>query len=313
MSETNNIKAPKDGTWIPLSPTGGTAPALNAPKKGFPWRIALGVLLGLFALAAALYQPFSQWWNDKEHAKAIAGLNEVVAVGPEERLAQIRQDAIEYNKKFLASGDNSDYLNQLDPTSTGMIGRIKIPAINIDIPIYHTSSDSVLKKGAGHMEETTLPVGGPSTHAAITAHRGLAESKLFTDLDKVKIGDTFTLEILGEPLVYEVKTTRIVEPTETQWLTVEPNRDLVTLITCDPLGINTERMLVTGERIYPTPPAAYEDAAKDSDLPGFPTWALWLTAGLVFLGGMVWYTIRPTKKKEVDYEILEPDPAAPQV
>lgn len=264
-------------------------------SSGFSWRLALVVAFGVPALCMVLYGPFSQWWNDLLHAQVISQLNDAVAVGPEERLEKVRHSAVQYNSRFMASRDNSDYLDQLDPFGTGAMGRIKIEKINVDLPIYHTSSDAVLRKGAGHMEETTLPVGGVGTHAAITAHRGLAESKLFTDLDQVDIGDTFTLEILGEPLVYQVEAVRIVDPTETSWLVPDPMKDQVTLITCDPLGINSERMLVTGSRIDPTPVQAYRDVGAESDLPGFPMWIVYGLVGLSLIGFMVWSGSRPRR------------------
>lgn len=277
---------------------GGEQVRVSSPsvaRTWFSWRLALGALMGAAALCVALYVPFARWWNDREHAQALAELSAAVVVGPQERLDQIRQDAVQYNRTFLASGDNSDYLQQLDPTHDAMMGRIKIKKINVDLPIYHTSSDEVLRKGAGHMEETTLPVGGIGTHAAITAHRGLAESKLFTELDRVDVGDQFVLEILGEALAYEVKTVRIVAPTETEWLLVDPDKDLVTLITCDPLGINTERMLVTGERVYPAPVEVQQEVGEVSDLPGFPWWFVALVGGLTAIALLAWYTQRAAR------------------
>lgn len=242
------------------------------------------VVLGLASLGFLLYAPFTQWWNDKLHADLLNKMLPSEQVDPVDWEQEIKK-AHEYNKKLLSSGNNDDYMEQLNPFGTGIMGRIKIDKIDVDLPIYHTSSDPVLKKGAGHMEETTLPVGGRGTHSAITAHRGLAESKLFTDLDKVGIGDVFSIEVGDKVLAYEVITTRIVKPHETEWLLVEPEKDLITLITCDPLGINSERMLVTGERIFPTPSYIEEDAFKESDLPHFP-W--WLVGAIVGVGGIAW-------------------------
>lgn len=286
------------------------APSGKKEKKNVTGQLVIGVLMGIIALGLALYVPFSQWWNDREHAKALAELNAAVQAGPEERIAKIREDARAYNTAFLASGDNSGYAQQLDPFGDGVMGRIKIDKINVDLPIYHYSTDDVLRKGAGHMEETTLPVGGKATHAAITAHRGLAESRLFTDLDQVDVGDSFTIEVLGDALVYEVVTKRIVEPTETQWLVTDRDRDLVTLITCDPLGVNTERMLVTGERIFPTPQAAIDDVGKDSELPGFPWWLVAAAGGFALIMTLAWLTARPKKPRgAVEREAgSEPEP-----
>lgn len=274
----------------------------QAPKTKMNIQILLAIVMGVVALGLALYAPAAQWWNSLLHSRAVAELNEATVIGPEERLAQIRSDAYEYNAKFLASGDNSDYMEQLNPVGNGIMGRIKIPVINVDLPIYHTSSDPVLRRGAGHMEDTTLPVGGTATHAAITAHRGLAESKLFTDLDKVDVGDHFVLEVSGDVLTYEVNTVRIVKPDETDWLLVDPDQDLVTLITCDPLGINTERMLVTGHRILPTPIAHVESANSPSSQPGFPWWMAWAGLGLATIAGLVIWNRKgaATKKSEKD-------------
>lgn len=249
------------------------------------WRSWLFVVMGLAALAVGLYPSASQWWNSYLQAQALRNANTAMSEWPPERFKEIRREAEEYNQRLSAGLDVSDYLDQLNPFGNGLMGRIKIPHIDVDLPIYHTSNDAVLRKGAGHMPETSLPVGGAGTHAAITAHRGLAESVLFTHLDKVGIGDTFTLEILGVPQVYEVFDVRIVPPTESEWLKIDPNRDLVTLITCDPIGINTERILVTGERVHPTPQSAYDELDDD---PGvrFPWWMVIAAAGIVVIALM---------------------------
>lgn len=286
----------KEASLSPKQGEGASAPK----KKSFQPTTLLAVIMGVVALGLALYAPAAQWWNSLLHARAVAELNEATAIGPEERLRKIREEAYAYNTKFLSSGDNSDYMEQLNPIGNDIMGRVKIPVIDVDLPIYHTSSDAVLRKGAGHMEETTLPVGGKATHAAVTAHRGLAESRLFTDLDKVGLGDRFTLEVAGDVLTYEVETVRIVKPTETDWLLVDPERDLVTLITCDPLGINTERMLVTGYRIFPTPIADLENANAPSDQPGIPWWMLAAVAGLIAIGGLVVWSKRGQKDAAED-------------
>ena len=269
----------------------------------------LAILMGVTALGLALYAPIAQWWNSYLHAQAVAELNEATVAGPEERLEKLRADAHAYNQKFLASGDNSDYMSQLNMLPGGLMGRVKIPKINVDLPIFHTSSDAVLRQGAGHMEETTLPVGGETTHAAITAHRGLAEATLFTHLDEVGVGDRFTLEIAGDVLVYEVETVRIVSPDETDWLLVQPGRDLVTLITCDPLGINTERMLVTGHRIEPTPIEDVEAAGKRSEQPAFPWWLVAAVVGVVAIVFAARWATKPAKPKAAhDNSAAPPEP-----
>lgn len=279
---------------------GGAGGTQTRAKRRMSWRNVLSVACALIALTLVLYAPAARWWNDYLHAQAIKDVNATVAEGPQSRFDAIRADAQAYNARLMASGDTDGYADQLNPYGDGLMGRIKIPTIGVDLPIYHTSSDAVLRKGAGHMEETTLPVGGLGTHAAITAHRGLAQSTLFTNLDKVGMGDTFTLEILGEPLVYRVETVRIVEPTETQWLVPDPTKDQVTLITCDPLGINTERMLVSGTRITPTPPQAYEELGAPSRLPGFPWFAVLGAGGLLVVTIMARTSRTPRTNKTAD-------------
>lgn len=256
------------------------------------------MVLLLAALGLVLYPSASQWWNSLLHARELNKLSQVVAIGPEARLEAIRANAQDFNDRLYAGLDTSDYLEQLDPNYDSVMGRILIPKIGVDLPIFHTSSDEVLLRGAGHLENTGLPIGGIGNHPAITAHRGLATSKLFTDLDKIDVGDRFTLEVLGEPLVYEVFDTRIVKPTETEWLKVDPEKDLVTLITCDPLGINTERMLVTGERVSPTPQNAIDEVGASSDQPGFPYFLVYLGLGMISVGSFsYWYFFRVPKSK----------------
>lgn len=168
------------------------------------------------------------------------------------------------------------------------MGRVKIPKINVDLPIYHGTDDDTLDRGAGHLEGSHLPIGGIDTHSVITAHRGLANATMFNDLDKIDSGDRFTLEVFGEVLTYQVIETRVVEPDETDTLRVRPGADVVTLITCTPLGINSHRILVTAERVTPTPAQDLEDAGKDSEVPGFPWWAVLAGAVLIAVGLYLW-------------------------
>lgn len=260
-------------------------------------RIWAAVFLAVAALTIGTYPFAAQWWNSVLQSRVIRANNDAVVVGPQERLDQIRNDAEQYNRRLALEGDTAGYMSQLNPGGDGVMGRIKIDKINVDLPIYHTSSDAALRKGAGHMIETSLPVGGAGSHAAITAHRGLAQSVLFTNLDKVQVGDQFVLEILGEPQVYEVFMTRIVAADETDWLLYDNDRDLVTLITCNPLGINTERMLVTGERVSPTPQEALDDVGAGPKVPGFPWFMVIFGAGLVLIAATARATFVRLKPK----------------
>lgn len=194
-----------------------------------------------------------------------------------------------------SSNGKLDYNAILRTDESGLMARLRIPAIDVDLPVYHGTSDATLLQGAGHLEGTSLPVGGPGTRSVITAHRGLANATMFTNLDRVKIGDTFTIEVFGKVLAYKVRETKVVEPTETESLRSVPGKDLVTLVTCTPLGINTHRILVTAERIEPTPAKDLANAHATSDLPRFPWWAVWFSAGLLVAAVYVWRSGRSDK------------------
>lgn len=188
------------------------------------------------------------------------------------------------------TGQSSDpsllYSEQLRSGSSDIMSRVVIPSIDVDLPIYRGTDDATLLRGAGHLEGTHLPVGGESTHSAITAHRGLAHARMFTDLDKVGVGDSFSLVTLGETYSYQIIETRVVEPHESDALRTVEGRDLVTLVTCTPLGINSHRILVTGERITPTPEGDLERSG-DPFLPSYPWWALVFGGGVLVIGGYV--------------------------
>jgi sortase A len=175
------------------------------------------------------------------------------------------------------------------------MARIRIPAINVDLPVYHGTSEAVLEHGIGHLEGTALPVGGPSTHSVVTGHRGLATSELFSNLDKVNVADTFTIEVFGETLSYRVIETIIVEPDDTQNLLIQPGKDLLTLVTCTPLGINSHRILVTGERVIPTPQEDLDAAGETPDVPGFPWWMIIAGTVIAGAGTYVWLSGRPPR------------------
>ena len=174
------------------------------------------------------------------------------------------------------------------------MGRLKIPSIDVDLPIYHGTSDETLGKGVGHLEGTSLPVGGIDTHAVLSAHRGLASATMFDNLDKLDTGDTFVVEVAGEVLTYRVFETQVVDPGDTQTVLPRAGLDIVTLVTCTPLGINTHRILVTGERITPTPIKDIEAAGAVPDIPGFPWWAVILPVSVLVVGLYVWRSGYPS-------------------
>lgn len=214
-------------------------------------------LIGFIVSTCVLLYPYaSNLWNQHVDDNAIRAYNSKVSAD-KQVYNRMYQDAVNYNLSISgqvvtdAAFDTSDstYDTLMDPTGNGIIGYIEIPCIDITDPIYHYSTDAVLQKGIGHIHGSSLPVGGKSTHAVLTGHRGLPAQKLFTDLNKVEKGDKFYIHVLGKTLAYKVTSIKIVLPEDTEVLKVEPGQDLVTLVTCTPYGVNTHRLLVTGKRV----------------------------------------------------------------
>ncbi len=208
-----------------------------------------------------------------------------------------------------AADDALDYDALLRATPSDVMARLRIPAVDVDLPVYHGTSDDTLLRGAGHLQGTSLPVGGEGTHSVITAHRGLAEAKMFTNLDRVEEGDTFTIEVLGEVLTYQVIRTQVVEPDEREALRPVVGEDLVTLVTCTPLGINTQRILVTGERVIPTPVGDIEAVGKRPDVPGFPWWVIIMGGATLVAGTYIHMSGRPSRVTRESGALSEADQA----
>lgn len=214
-------------------------------------------LIFLAGLSLLLYPTFSNYWNSLHSTQVIANYSERVVGMEKDTMAQMRQEAEEYNAavalygraRLLTDEERLSYLSVLDITGTGIIGYIQIDSLGVNLPIYHGTDEGVLQIAAGHVEWSSLPVGGPSTHCVLSGHRGLPSAKLFTDLDQLREGDTFALVVLDEILTYEVDQIRIVEPHEVGDLSIEEGKDYCTLVTCTPYGINTHRLLVRGHRI----------------------------------------------------------------
>ena len=203
-----------------------------------------------------------------------------------------RKKAEEYNEALLpcvlpdsfalaeSSGVDPVYMNTLNIAGDEMMGSVEIPKIDIKIPIYHTTEEEVLNKGAGHLEGSSLPVGGANTHAVISAHRGLPSASLFTDLDQLKEGDHFLIHVLNETLCYEVDKISVVKPEDTSALAVEDGQDLVTLLTCTPYGVNTERLLVRGHRVPYVEEKVKEEKTAFSGSSLRTNYLLWVFVGL---------------------------------
>ena len=214
------------------------------------------ILVFLVGLSLLLYPTISDWWNSMHQSRAIAGYARQVADLDNGTYDKLWAEAEAYNKTLLnkperfeiADGESEEYEAMLSVPGTDVIGYIEIKKIDCYLPIYHGTDEAVLQTGVGHLEGTSLPVGGESTHCAISGHRGLPSAELFTDLDQLEIGDTFVLYVLDEILTYEVDQIRIVEPREVDELKIEEGEDYCTLVTCTPYGINTHRLLVRGHR-----------------------------------------------------------------
>ena len=225
-------------------------------KKGNFITILL-VLILLVGLSLLLYPSASNYWNSLHQTKAIANYAEEVANMNQDQYDEIWAAAERYNASLtdrdnaylLSDAQKEEYERLLNVSGLGVMGYIEIPSIDCSLPIYHGTEESVLQIAVGHLECTSLPVGGESTHCVLSGHRGLPSAKLFTNLDKLQTGDIFMLRVLDNVLTYEVDQILIVEPQETGALRIEEGKDYCTLVTCTPYGINTHRLLVRGHRI----------------------------------------------------------------
>ena len=218
----------------------------------------LFLILMLFAgLSLLLYPTVSNYWNSLHQSRAIAAYVEQVAQTDNETFDQLRGQARAYNRTLVGKAyrydmtrqEREEYLGLLNVSENGIIGYIEIPDIHCELPIYHGTDANALQVGVGHIEGSSLPVGGESTHCAISGHRGLPSAKLFSDLDKLTVGDRFILRVLDDTLTYEVDQIHTVLPGEMDELEIVEGEDYCTLVTCTPYGVNTHRLLVRGHRV----------------------------------------------------------------
>ena len=223
-------------------------------KKHRLSNIILGIVF-LTGLGVLMYPTISDYVNQFSASHAISQYVEVLGDMSQEDYDRILADAHEYNRQMdygaFLNGPPGDerYNSLLNVTGNGMMGYIEIRKLKVNLPVYHGTSEAVLQHSAGHLEGSSLPVGGEGTHAVITGHRGLPTAKLFTDLDRLDEGDTFTLNILNESMTYQVDRISIVKPEDVSELAAVPGEDYVTLVTCTPYAVNTHRLLVRGVRI----------------------------------------------------------------
>ena len=214
-------------------------------------------LIFFIGLSLLLYPSFADWWNSFHQSRAVASYVEQVANMDDDQYQEIWNAAWDYNRSlidrpndYLLSDEQRQHYNTLlNAGSNGIMGYIEIPKIDIVYPIYHGTDEAILQIAIGHLDWTSMPVGGESSHCVVSGHRGLPSARLFTDLDQMEVGDTFLLRVLDEVLTYEVDQILIVEPHVTEDLLIVEGEDLCTLVTCTPYGINSHRMLVRGHRI----------------------------------------------------------------
>lgn len=264
-------------------------------------KLIIGIIF-LAGLSLLLYPFVANQWNNHRQKQLISSYEQTVSdkdAAHEIDYDAELQKAKAYNEALLpsilpdsfavaeASEEDKTYMDVLNIAGDEVMGIVEIPKINIKLPIYHTTDEEVLKQAAGHLEGSSLPVGGESTHAVISAHRGLPSASLFTDLDQLEKGDHFLIHVLNETLCYEVDKISVVKPEETSSLAVEEGQDLVTLLTCTPYGVNTERLLVRGHRVdY----VKQEVAAEKTPLSGISlhtNYLLWVLIGLAVTAAFI--------------------------
>ena len=228
---------------------------MDKTKKNFPTIILVLILLAGVGFLA--YPSFADWWNSFHQSRAVASYMNSVAELDTEEYERLLASADAYNRVLAMTGlqwsldeeEEKAYNKQLNIDDSGIMGYIDIPKINVTLPIYHGTDEEVLQVAIGHLSGTSLPVGGTSTHCIVSGHRGLPSARLFTDLDKMVEGDTFTMAVLNRTVTYQVDQIRTVEPDDLNGLQIEKGKDLCTLVTCTPYGINTHRLLVRGHRV----------------------------------------------------------------
>lgn len=270
--------------------------------------LTLGFLVGISLL---LYPAFSNYWNSKTQSRAIVDYESVLEHLKPEDYSAMFQAAYDYNRALYETDyplmdyeEIPGYYDTLTLPGSSIIGYVKIDKIGVELPIYHGTSDEVLNVGVGHIEGTSLPVGGENTHSVMSAHRGLPSAKLFTDLDRLEPGDTFQITVLDQVLTYQVDQVKVITPTEVEDLLIAEGKDYCTLFTCTPYGINTHRLLVRGIRIetITEKPIIYVANEAFRIEPLLVTPAVAAPMLLVFLIHLMVKYREPPKKKEGDPE-----------
>ena len=262
------------------------------------------LLIILVGVGILVYPSVSEYLSEKNSSMAVSTYDDSIRRMEQAHMEELRAQAEAYNQRLAENNGFSkpaldeynnpitpeDYWDILDVDGNGMMGYISIPRINVTIPVYHGTSEEVLQVAVGHMQNTSLPVGGENTHAVLSGHRGLPSKALFTDLDQVRVGDLFSLTVLNETLYYRVDQILTVLPNETDALAIEKGKDCVTLVTCTPYGVNSHRLLVRGARIDYTPENGTAAAETETELSAWmkmPMQYRHLLLGLAVLAGIL--------------------------
>lgn len=287
---------------------------MHNQKWKFSWWNFLAASLAIVGVITMLYPTMAAWFSQKnQSAIAREYVNNIQRADPSAE--QQLSNAHAYNQSLhsgavlgafarVPSGTGSDfdsvvpYKKQLVAPHNDVMARIRIEKIGVDLPIYHGTDDSTLLRGAGHLEGTSLPVGGLGSHSVLTAHRGLASARMFSDLNKIGVGDIFSIQVMNDVLTYQIRDTKVVAPEQTEFLRPDQGRDLITLVTCTPLGVNTHRILVTAERITPTPQSEIQALSEDPGVPGFPWWAVIILVVVLLAGILFWFGGRPRQLRK---------------
>lgn len=262
--------------------------------------ICCAILVFFSALGITLYPVISNWYNERHQSEIHTQYLEVIKQVDDSDLIQAKELADEYNAAIVPGTQLSDafsqdallwasedYQNQLNLAGDGIMGYIEIPQLQVNLPIYHGTDSKTLDIGIGHLLGSSLPVGGRNTHSVLTGHSGMANQKMFSDLDKLELGDVFYLQVLGETLAYQIDAINVVLPYDTTFLGITEGEDLCTLITCTPFGINTHRLLVRGARIpYEEAEGIVEEKLQEEELPA-STWEQQYIKGILFGIGAV--------------------------
>ncbi|SFN86289.1 sortase A [Pseudobutyrivibrio sp. UC1225] len=272
-------------------------------------------------LTLLFYPLVANTWNNHVQSKLVNNYTESVSEAIESGTINAEgelQKAYQYNEDLLpcilpdsfaqaeANGVDERYMSILNANGDGIMGYIQIPSIKVKLPIFHTTNEDVLQIGVGHLEGSSLPVGGPSTHSVLSAHRGLPSATLFTDLDKVEIGEVFFIIIMDEYYAYEIDSIDVVEPDDTSLLQVEEGKDLCTLITCTPYGVNTQRLMVRGHRVEYTP-----KLLEDAKTPAFgavslhTNYLLWVIVGLSIVAAFILILYLIDRHRNKRAEVIE--------